>query len=58
MKKKIKQKPMIFKLQTKDWNKLTSSQQDKALLFMYRILSDLSKGRKYGYDPDFWAQYP
>lgn len=57
MRKKIK-KEMIFKLQTKNWNKLSKGEQDKALLFMHRVLVELSEGRKHGYSPDFWAQFP
>jgi hypothetical protein len=53
MKKKI-----ILKLQTHDWNKLSSKEQDKAILFMLRILAELSGNRKHGYDPKYWAQYP
>ena len=49
---------MIFKFQTKDWNKLKKSEQDKALLFMFRVLVELSENRKNGYHKDFWAQYP
>ncbi len=51
-------KQMIFKLETSNWNKLTPREQDKALLFMHRILTELSENRKRGYDPKFWAQYP
>lgn len=49
---------MIFHLQTKDWNKLSVRDQDKALLFMFRVLADLSENRKHGYHPEFSAQYP
>jgi hypothetical protein len=54
---KMKQ-DMIFKLQTKDWNNLSRKEQDKALLFMFRVLAELSENRKHGYSPEFWAQYP
>ena len=57
MEKEIK-KEMIFKLQTKNWNKLSPKEQDRAILFMLTTLSELSNGRKYGYDKDFFAQYP
>ncbi len=53
-----KRKEMIFKLETKNWNKQTKKDQDKALLFMFRVLVELSENRKYGYDPKFWAQFP
>ena len=56
--KKIIKKDFILKLQTKDWNKLSKGEQDKALLFMHRVLVELEEGRKYGYAPDFWAQFP
>lgn len=66
MKKKIKlpknfgkmKGEMIFKLETNNWNTLSTRDQDKALLFMYTVLGDLSKNRKDGYSPEFWAQYP
>ena len=58
MKKKIIKKEMIFKLVTKDWNKLQKKDQDEALLFMFRVLAELSEQRKTGYSKDFWAQYP
>lgn len=58
MKKKIIKKPMTFKLQTKNWNKLLRKDQDKALLFMFGVLTDLSRSREYGYDPEFFAQFP
>ena len=48
----------ILKLEAFDWNKLPKAKQDKALLFMYRVLHDLEKNRKYGYGDKFWAQYP
>jgi hypothetical protein len=54
----VEKKPMIFKLQTKNWNKLTPKEQDKALLWMFRVLVELSEHRKYGYDDEFFAQYP
>jgi hypothetical protein len=55
---KKKKKEMIFKLVTKNWNKLSPKEQDRAILFMLTVLSELSHGRKYGYDNDFFAQYP
>jgi len=64
MKKKLPKKfgklkgDMIFHLQTKDWHKLSVREQDKALLWMYRVLADLSENRKHGYHPEFSAQYP
>lgn len=54
----MKEKEMIFKLETKNWNKVPRKDQDKALLFMFRVLTELESGRKIGYDPEFWAQYP
>ena len=53
-----KKKEMIFRLDTKNWNKLPKRDQDKALLFMHRVLVELSEHRKHGYSPEFWAQYP
>ncbi len=52
------QKKEIFRLQTRNWNKLSPREQDKALMFMYRVLGEMSASRKYGYDKDFWASYP
>ena len=57
MKKQTKKK-VILHLQTYDWNKLKPKEQDKAIMFMFRILSDLSENRKYGFDNRFWAEYP
>lgn len=54
MKKKQK-KEIIFHLQTTNWNKQTKRNQDKALLFMYRVLGELSEKRKFGYATDFNA---
>jgi hypothetical protein len=51
-------KPTILKLQTYNWNKTPKKDQDKAILFMLRILSDLESGRKHGYDPKFYATFP
>ena len=53
-----KKKEMIFKFQTKNWNKLSKRDQDKAILFMLRVLADLEQGRKFGFAPEYWAQYP
>lgn len=54
----MKKKKKIFILNTFDWNKVSKAEQDKALLFMHRVLTDLAENRKHGYDPKFWAQYP
>jgi hypothetical protein len=53
-----KKQEMIFKLQTKNWNKLTKKEQDEAILFMLQVLSSLSYGRKCGFSNDYFAQYP
>lgn len=58
MKKKPIKKETVLQLQTNNWNKQTPRDQDKALLFMYQILAELSENRKHGYDPEFWATYP
>ena len=58
MLKKVKTKEMILELKTNNWNKQSKSKQDKALLFMYRVLGELESHRKFGYDPEFWATYP
>jgi hypothetical protein len=58
MSKKTIKKEMIFKLVTNNWNKLSKKDQDEALLFMFRVLAELSEHRKTGYSKDFWAQYP
>lgn len=54
----MKKNKTILELQTHDWNKLTRQQQDRALIFMYRVLADLSEARKQGISNQFWAQYP
>lgn len=54
----MKKKKVIFKLTTKDWNKQTPRDQDKALLFMYTVLGKLSSNRKTGYHDEFWAEFP
>lgn len=54
---KKKKRTTIFKLQTTNWNKQTKSNQDKALLFMYRVLGELSEKRKFGYANDFSATF-
>ena len=56
--KKHYQREMIVKLVTNNWNKTTPREQDRAILFMLRVLSELSEHRKHGYSKDFWAQYP
>lgn len=55
---KKKQNKTILRLQTYDWNSLTTKEQDKALIFMYRVLGDLSQARKNGIGNEFFAQYP
>ena len=52
---KKNKKYRILVLQTSDWNKTSKSQQDKELLFMYRILAELDGHRKVGIDKSFWA---
>ena len=57
MKKKTPNKK-ILTLTTKDWNTTPPKEQDKALLFMLRVLADLYENRIHGFDKNFWAQYP
>lgn len=54
----MKKKKQILKLQTFNWNKLTRGEQNRSLKFMRRMLEELDKYRKYGYDDKFWAEYP
>ena len=54
----IDKKPMILKLQTKKWNKLTKKEKDKALLWMFKVLNELAEYGKYDYDDGFFAKYP
>ena len=56
--KTTKKDKMILRLETNNWNKQTKRDQDKALLFMFRVLVELSEGRKTGYGPEFYAQIP
>ena len=47
-----------MKLETFNWNKTSKSDQDKAILFMLRVISELEQGRKHGYDSKFYAMFP
>lgn len=51
--KTIMTKPTI-EIKVHCWTKRTRKEQDKALLFMYRLISDLNyKYRKYGISDEF-----
>ena len=52
---KNKQKKPVIKLITHNWNKTDKKEQDKNLLFMHRVLSEMEQNRKFGYSNDFWA---
>ena len=51
----MKIKPII-KIQTSKWNKRTKTEQDKALFWIIRLVTDLSESRKTGISDDFWGQ--
>jgi hypothetical protein len=55
---KYEPKPMILKLETYNWNKTPKKDQDKAIEFMLRVVRDLERGRKFGFDDRFYATYP
>ena len=52
MKKKQKN---IVHLSVTNWNKLTKKEQDESIIFIVRVLSDLSEYRKVGISDEFRA---
>ena len=46
----------IFQLKVNSWNKQSKKDQNRALVFMYRVLYELDTNRKFGYIDNFTAQ--
>jgi hypothetical protein len=56
MKKQIKKGNTIFHLKVNNWNKQSRRNQDRALMFMYRVLYELDANREFGYSDNFTAK--